>query len=1169
MKKLWSLALVVGLWAGVGLGAAPWHHPLYLHAGRYWPERVPVTVQNTGDREVTGAVCEVTVGAGQGEVALVGLEARTLRACDEVGGEILYEIRTASGETRHEGALQGGDRIFFPVILAPKQRRTYYLYAGNDHAGAVPDFISAGFVNGGFEAGRNEPAGWHTWGVDGTHKMSWVTEGARSGKRCARTDVAEGAAATWIKYVQDGIPVRPGQRYQFRAWVKAQGVKGAAGWFIHVNGDKPQLINRVLTPQGGTYDWQEVKLEFEVPPTGTNAAVGTVLHGTGTAWFDDASLRLLGEPIALKVTVGARETLKPAAAPPASWHTKLLGTTGQWPYRCPVRIYNFSGQAQKQVLAAADLRRFLRRLKAVLAPNSLRVIAQAPGKRPVAAEFLVADDTLLFLADLAPRSLSTYYVYGSTDAAIPRSPQYLDEADLATSAANLVRNADFEQGDGLPAVWTAAEQGETGQALCKVSRDRRAYRGKFCAKLEIPPEAPLGWAGWHQEGIPVEPNSTYLYAGYMKTKDVDGRVTLYAHLMDAEGKLCKVGGYAGARQHLSGTQDWTRVSGVIRTPPDAATIDLHLTMNAHGTVWHDSIVLCRTATGYPLELDTIPAEPLAGGYAVWEVDPIVKVFPDDRPGRRPQGIEVSAARNEYEPFQVAIKSDKPLSQVRVSVSALSGKGGAKLPEVKVERVGFVPIDSPSAYFSTDVPDGYRQMPTNRHRGDGWAGEWPDPLKPNAPFDLPAGRAQPLWFTVYIPPNAAPGLYTGRVSIAPSNAPATEIPVRVKVWKFALPQETKLQVIYDLRRGRGWDIFAGDDQWEMQKRWYDFMAARRVCPHRFEPAPKFAYENGKVTLDTADWDRTAEYCLDKLQMNVTYTPWFFYALGWAYPPKKFFGLEPFTPEYNKAFQDAYRLFMQHVRAKGWHDKFVYYISDEPDLRNETVLGNLSKIAKLAQEVDPEIPVYSSTWRPSKELEGAITLWGIGQYGCFPVEKMKERLQDGDKLWFTTDGQMATDTPYCAIERLLPYYCFKYGVIGYEFWGISWWTYDPWKFGWHSFHRQSHEGKVFRWVRYPNGDGFLTYPGEPVGVKGPVSSVRLEQAREGIEDYEYFSLLQQRIAEAKKRGHSVAEAEAALAKALALVEIPSAGGYRSTDLLSDPGQVRRVRRQIGEQINKLTP
>ena len=79
-----------------------------------------------------------------------------------------------------------------------------------------------------------------------------------------------------------------------------------------------------------------------------------------------------------------------------------------------------------------------------------------------------------------------------------------------------------------------------------------------------------------------------------------------------------------------------------------------------------------------------------------------------------------------------------------------------------------------------------------------------------------------------------------------------------------------------------------------------------------------------------------------------------------------------------------------------------------------------------------------------------------------------------MWFTCDGQMATDTPFLATERLLAYYCYKYGIRGFEFWGLAWWTYNPWEVGWHQFIRQSDEGKKYYWVRYPNGDGFLPIP-----------------------------------------------------------------------------------------------
>ena len=107
----------------------------------------------------------------------------------------------------------------------------------------------------------------------------------------------------------------------------------------------------------------------------------------------------------------------------------------------------------------------------------------------------------------------------------------------------------------------------------------------------------------------------------------------------------------------------------------------------------------------------------------------------------------------------------------------------------------------------------------------------------------------------------------------------------------------------------------------------------------------------------------------------------------------------------------------------------------------------------------------------------------------------------------------------------------------------------------------------WVRYPNGDGFLLYPGRPIGHDGIVSSIRFEQAREGIEDYEYLYLLRQRIEQAKAAGQSVAAAEAALQSALDLVQIPNAGGYYSTKILPDQKKLYTERAKVASAIESL--
>jgi hypothetical protein len=432
----------------------------------------------------------------------------------------------------------------------------------------------------------------------------------------------------------------------------------------------------------------------------------------------------------------------------------------------------------------------------------------------------------------------------------------------------------------------------------------------------------------------------------------------------------------------------------------------------------------------------------------------------------------------------------------------------------------------------------------------------------------------MWFTVRAPVDATPGEYHGVIIIraaecesrlsaatgrgAKASPTFLKLPLRVKVLPFELPKSTRLKTIFDFR-------LHGTE--EVRRQWLRFMAEHRLGISHVESAPAFSYKDGKVTMDTTAFDETARYCFDELRMQVGYTPQFFYMFGWAYPPKKMFGLEPLTPEYNAAFKQAYKLFSDHLKARGWHDKFVYYISDEPHFDHPFVVEQMKTLCALIHEVDATIPIYSSTWRHCKEWDSSLDLWGVGQYGCFPASELEQVLKAGKHFWFTCDGQMATDTPYLATERMLPYYCFKYGATGFEFWGINWWTYDPWERGWHTFIRQSDDGKHHYWVRYPNGDGYLTYPGKPVGVDGPVSTIRLEQVREGLEDYEAIAMLSERVEKAKAAGKPCAAGEKALAMARNLVMIPNAGGLHSTEILPDPDRIPAIRKAVNAAMVRL--
>ncbi|MBN2506410.1 MAG: DUF4091 domain-containing protein [Verrucomicrobia bacterium] len=1136
--------------------AVPWHPPFYLGNGGYWRQRVALTLTNPAAEPVAGEPVSLALPG------LEGARVESLRACRADGIELLYDLRDARGHPKRRGTLAAGDVLRLPAECAGRGTATLFVYAGNPLAGAVPEFLPGGFVNGGFESGDDSPAGWERAHEDDRHRLAWDESGGRGNSRAVRAEVEPGAPASWVQWQQSALPVKAGRRYAVRGWVRAEDVRGTAGWYVHVHGERPQLINQTLNAGQGTFGWKQVATSFVAPTNARTATLGTVLHGTGRAWFDDAAFVETDGPAALPVSAGALERLALDTGDPV-----FPEQGSDFLNRAEIVVRNVDTQPVAPALVRVNLGAALARLPGVPRNTPVRVRSGA-GHGPPAYR-LASEGDLLIAVDLPPRSERRFHI-GFPPAATPGAATVSpDESRLLESPANLATNASFEHGTPAPDGFTPPRFAGATRGSAGFSSDARF--GGRSLEMTVRDNPRAEWVGWHSAPIAVKPGASYLLSGWLKGVGLKASATLHAHFHDARGALCASGAMTSTGPAISGDADWSPTRGFLVAPPDAATIRLHLTLSTEGTLRHDGLILCEVLDGHLERVFSAAAgaPPPGAPLHVWEVNPLVKVFPDTPPQTASRGVRVELGRNEFEPVQLAVREPFGVAVrgIALVVSPLTNRAGAALPPVKTERVGFVPVDHPSGYYRTDVPEWCRKVPRGSGATDGWAGEWPDPLVPCDQFDLAPHRTQPLWLTVRTPHHAEPGEYLGTITLRTPNTPALTLPLSVQVLPFTLPHQTRLRAIYDFRRGPGgWHGPDGASDPERAK-WLRFIAEHRLGIDGIEPPPKFALRDGQVTMDAAGFDATARLCFDELGMNVSYTPWFFYMFGWAYPPKKLFGFEPFTPEWTRAFRQAYQLFTDHLREKGWHDKFVYYISDEPHFHHPFVVDQMSRLCALIHSVDRQIPVYSSTWRHCAPWDDALDLWGVGQYGCFPVAEMRRLRQAGKQIWFTCDGQQATDTPYLATERMLPYYCWKYGATGFEFWGISWWTHNPWTLGWHQYIRQSDDGKRHYWIRYPNGDGYLAYPGQPVGVDGPVSTIRLEQVREGLEDFEVLTLLAQAAAKARAKGQPTDAADHALAMAHDLVTIPNTGGLRSTAILPDPDRLPAARRAVNAALAAL--
>jgi hypothetical protein len=103
---------------------------------------------------------------------------------------------------------------------------------------------------------------------------------------------------------------------------------------------------------------------------------------------------------------------------------------------------------------------------------------------------------------------------------------------------------------------------------------------------------------------------------------------------------------------------------------------------------------------------------------------------------------------------------------------------------------------------------------------------------------------------------------------------------------------------------------------------------------------------------------------------------------------------------------------------------------------------------------------------------------------------------------------------------------------------------------------------------NGDGRLLYPPNrnpndrsKQYLVGPVCSVRLENLRDGIEDYEYFHLLEEAVKNARPDQMGL------IAKAKSLLDVPESIFRDGRTFTKNPQMLLAYRKQIGEVLDAL--
>jgi len=239
---------------------------------------------------------------------------------------------------------------------------------------------------------------------------------------------------------------------------------------------------------------------------------------------------------------------------------------------------------------------------------------------------------------------------------------------------------------------------------------------------------------------------------------------------------------------------------------------------------------------------------------------------------------------------------------------------------------------------------------------------------------------------------------------------------------------------------------------------------------------------------------------------------------------------------------------HLREKGWLDVAYTYLWDEPEGKQYPVVELLMRTVK---EAAPGLRNMMTARGFPPALEN-VDIWCPELYSFDPEGAERERGK-GSTLWWYVAFSCRHPYPnfwtdYPALDcRVVTWLTWKHKMEGFLYWSISnWWRV----------------GDPLREQTFPraNGDGTLVYPGED---GGPVDTIRWENIREGLEDYEYFVLLQELAETGVARGRP----EAAVRRARELLAIDDALVKDYANWSGDPEAYLKARGEMARAIEEL--
>lgn len=469
------------------------------------------------------------------------------------------------------------------------------------------------------------------------------------------------------------------------------------------------------------------------------------------------------------------------------------------------------------------------------------------------------------------------------------------------------------------------------------------------------------------------------------------------------------------------------------------------------------------------------------GYALFARDLAKPVLPGSAPqaGEAVSELTTFLAPGQYDTLRLSLHPLGAVGEVSVTATDLVGPGGARLKASGDLDLGVV------RYVEATL-SGVEYRYTIK----------PGPVQPRNPMPVPPGVTMSWAVRVHAPATAAPGIYRGKLHIAPSKGAASDVALVVRVVPVKLGPTPITAGLYHFDH-TFWYLywwrkcFADADGWLREQTFQHERDDFALLKEYNITSLAFCDDlRGQATV-TAEGDMTIapdhrfiQWMDEYAKAGMGPMPWYgLSAIGCGYIANGLYGkkLAEFSPEWEKAYKQIIAWAKAQEKQRGWPEVIIY-LSDE--LSNEGAKG--AEQGRQLVQVTKDLPGLRTIASMNGPWE-KIMLPGLKlamPNHAFPITDETAKLvrDAGCELWFYNIGN----------DRVV--------------WGLY-----PWRMGAKGRFQWFHRYDIAQpWNAF---DGDSAYCMTWLTPGKPLPTLELAQAAQGLDDLRYLKALEQVLAQAK--------------------------------------------------------